>query len=58
MGCCPGSLFGFVCLHPAEEFPQVSCLPSKDNEGSYGGVGFRSSDFVQGQHYDMKEYFG
>lgn len=31
-------------------------FPSKDNEGSYGGAGFRSSDFVQGQRYDMKEF--
>ncbi|KAI2506972.1 Rab guanyl-nucleotide exchange factor [Fragilaria crotonensis] len=31
-------------------------FPSKDNEGSYGGAGFRSIDFVQGQRYDMKEF--
>jgi pentatricopeptide repeat protein len=31
-------------------------FPSKDNEGSYGGAGFRSSDFVQGQRFDMKEF--
>jgi pentatricopeptide repeat protein len=31
-------------------------FPSKENEGSYGGAGFRSAEFVQGQRYDMKEF--
>jgi pentatricopeptide repeat protein len=29
-------------------------FPSKDNEGSYGGAGFRSKEFVQTQRYDMQ----
>lgn len=31
-------------------------FPSKDNEGSYGGAGFRSKEFVQAQRYDMQEF--
>jgi pentatricopeptide repeat protein len=30
-------------------------FPSKENEGSYGGAGFRSKDFVSSQRYDMQE---
>jgi pentatricopeptide repeat protein len=31
-------------------------FPSKENEGSYGGAGFRSKEFVQGQRYDMQAF--
>lgn len=31
-------------------------FPSKENEGAYGGAGFRSKEFVQGQRYDMQEF--
>jgi len=31
-------------------------FPSKDNEGSYGGAGFRSKEFVQSQRYDMQPF--
>ena len=31
-------------------------FPSKDNEGSYGGAGFRSKEFVEQQRYDMQEF--
>eukprot|EP00549_Striatella_unipunctata_P022772 CAMPEP_0118707264 /NCGR_PEP_ID=MMETSP0800-20121206/21091_1 /TAXON_ID=210618 ORGANISM="Striatella unipunctata, Strain CCMP2910" /NCGR_SAMPLE_ID=MMETSP0800 /ASSEMBLY_ACC=CAM_ASM_000638 /LENGTH=592 /DNA_ID=CAMNT_0006610039 /DNA_START=272 /DNA_END=2047 /DNA_ORIENTATION=+ len=30
--------------------------PSKDNVGSYGGAGFRSKEFVQGQRHDMQQF--
>lgn len=30
-------------------------FPSKENEGSYGGAGFRSKDFVSSQRFDMQE---
>jgi len=31
-------------------------FPSKDNEGSYGGAGFRSNDFIEQQRFDMREF--
>jgi hypothetical protein len=31
-------------------------FPSKDNEGSYGGAGFRSKEFIQSQRYDMQPF--
>ena len=31
-------------------------FPSKHNEGSYGGAGFRSKDFIESQRYDMREF--
>lgn len=31
-------------------------FPSKHNEGSYGGAGFRSQDFIEGQRYDMRDF--
>lgn len=31
-------------------------FPSKDNEGSYGGAGFRSKEFIESQRYDMREF--
>lgn len=31
-------------------------FPSKHNEGSYGGAGFRSKEFVENQRYDMREF--
>jgi len=31
-------------------------FPSKEHEGAYGGAGFRSKEFVQGQRYDMQEF--
>lgn len=30
-------------------------FPSKENEGSYGGAGFRSKEFVSSQRYDMQD---
>jgi pentatricopeptide repeat protein len=29
-------------------------FPSKHNEGSYGGAGFRSKEFIEAQRYDMR----
>ena len=29
-------------------------FPSKHNEGSYGGAGFRSKEFIESQRYDMR----
>jgi pentatricopeptide repeat protein len=31
-------------------------FPSKHNEGSYGGAGFRSQEFVESQRFDMREF--
>lgn len=31
-------------------------FPSKHNEGSYGGAGFRSKEFIESQRYDMREF--
>lgn len=31
-------------------------FPSKHNEGSYGGAGFRSKEFVESQRYDMRGF--
>lgn len=31
-------------------------FPSKDNEGSYGGAGFRSKEFIESQRFDMREF--
>ncbi|GAX14387.1 hypothetical protein FisN_11Hh155 [Fistulifera solaris] len=31
-------------------------FPSKHNEGSYGGAGFRSKEFIENQRYDMREF--
>lgn len=31
-------------------------FPSKHNEGSYGGAGFRSKDFIESQRFDMREF--
>ena len=31
-------------------------FPSKHNEGSYGGAGFRSKEFIEAQRYDMREF--
>ena len=31
-------------------------FPSKENEGAYGGAGFRSKEFVQSQRFDMQEF--
>jgi len=31
-------------------------FPSKHNEGSYGGAGFRSKEFVESQRYDMRDF--
>ena len=31
-------------------------FPSKHNEGSYGGAGFRSKEFLESQRFDMREF--
>ena len=31
-------------------------FPSKHNEGSYGGAGFRSKEFIESQRFDMREF--
>lgn len=31
-------------------------FPSKHNEGSYGGAGFRAKEFVESQRYDMRGF--
>ncbi|KAL3923848.1 MAG: hypothetical protein SGILL_001407, partial [Bacillariaceae sp.] len=31
-------------------------FPSKHNEGSYGGAGFRSKEFIESQRLDMREF--
>eukprot|EP00547_Thalassionema_nitzschioides_P001189 CAMPEP_0194213988 /NCGR_PEP_ID=MMETSP0156-20130528/14968_1 /TAXON_ID=33649 /ORGANISM="Thalassionema nitzschioides, Strain L26-B" /LENGTH=1426 /DNA_ID=CAMNT_0038942151 /DNA_START=27 /DNA_END=4304 /DNA_ORIENTATION=- len=31
-------------------------FPSKENEGAYGGAGFRSKEFVSGQRLDMQDF--
>lgn len=31
-------------------------FPSKHNEGSYGGAGFRSKEFIEAQRYDMRGF--
>lgn len=31
-------------------------FPSKHNEGSYGGAGFRSKEFIESQRYDMRGF--
>ena len=31
-------------------------FPSKHNEGSYGGAGFRSKEFIEAQRYDMRVF--
>jgi hypothetical protein len=31
-------------------------FPSKHNEGSYGGAGFRSKEFIDSQRYDMRGF--
>ena len=31
-------------------------FPSKDNEGSYGGAGFRSKEFLESQRFDMRGF--
>ena len=37
-------------------YRQYLVFPSKHNEGSYGGAGFRSKEFIEGQRYDMREF--
>jgi pentatricopeptide repeat protein len=31
-------------------------FPSKHNEGSYGGAGFRSKEYIESQRYDMRDF--
>jgi pentatricopeptide repeat protein len=31
-------------------------FPSKHNEGSFGGAGFRSKEFIESQRYDMRDF--
>jgi len=31
-------------------------FPSKHNEGSYGGAGFRSKEFIESQRFDMRDF--
>jgi pentatricopeptide repeat protein len=37
-------------------YRQFLVFPSKHNEGSYGGAGFRSKEFIESQRYDMREF--
>lgn len=37
-------------------YRQYLVFPSKHNEGSYGGAGFRSKEFIDGQRYDTREF--
>lgn len=37
-------------------FRKYLVFPSKHNEGSYGGAGFRSKEFLESQRFDMREF--
>ncbi|CAB9498860.1 DENN domain-containing protein 5B [Seminavis robusta] len=37
-------------------FRKYLVFPSKHNEGSYGGAGFRSKEFIESQRFDMREF--
>lgn len=37
-------------------YRQFLVFPSKHNEGSYGGAGFRTKEFVESQRFDMREF--
>jgi len=39
-------------------FRKYLVFPSKHNEGSYGGAGFRSKEFLESQRFDMREFLG
>ena len=37
-------------------YRQYLVFPSKHNEGSYGGAGFRTKEFIESQRYDMRDF--
>lgn len=37
-------------------FQKHLVFPSKHNEGSYGGAGFRSKEFLESQRFDMRDF--
>jgi DENN (AEX-3) domain/dDENN domain len=37
-------------------FRKYLVFPSKHNEGSYGGAGFRSKEFIESQRFDMRDF--
>lgn len=37
-------------------FRKYLVFPSKHNEGSYGGAGFRSKEFLESQRFDMRNF--
>ena len=49
-----GFLDTFVYL--LRNYRKYLVFPSKHNEGSYGGAGFRSKEFIESQRYDMRGF--
>jgi pentatricopeptide repeat protein len=43
-------------VYVLRNFRKYLVFPSKHNEGSYGGAGFRSKEFIESQRYDMREF--
>jgi len=43
-------------VYVLRNYRQFLVFPSKHNEGSYGGAGFRSKEFIESQRYDMREF--
>jgi hypothetical protein len=49
-----GFLDTFVYL--LRNYRKYLVFPSKHNEGSYGGAGFRSKEFIESQRFDMRGF--
>jgi pentatricopeptide repeat protein len=45
-----------TAVYLLRNYRQFLVFPSKHNEGSYGGAGFRSKEFIESQRYDMREF--
>ena len=43
-------------VHLLRHYRKFMIFPSKENEGAYGGAGFRAKDFVNQQRFDVKEF--
>jgi hypothetical protein len=47
--------FGFLRVL-LRNYRKYLVFPSKHNEGSYGGAGFRSKEYIESQRYDMRDF--